>query len=63
MAELRPIPPENTSEHFDFMPEALVEEVLIYTEFQGSPDAVNFHLGRLRSAYQRALERKGGDEE
>src|SRR5215469_10680456 len=55
--EIRLIPPENTVEHFDFLIEALVEEVLIYAHFDTSEDAVNFHIGMLRAAYQRAMER------
>jgi hypothetical protein len=56
------IPPEDTPEHFDFLLEALVEEVLTYAEFGTSEDPVTFHMGMLRSAYQRALERKDDDE-
>ncbi len=55
------IPAEDTPEYFDHLVEALVEEVLIYACFDTSPDPVNFHIGMLRAAYQRALERKDGD--
>jgi hypothetical protein len=60
--ELRPIPEQDTPEFFDFLIEALVEEVLICAHFDTSTDAVNFHIGMLRAAYQRAMERKDGDE-
>ena len=61
--ELRPIPPEDTLDHFDFLLEALVEEVLIYANFGTSEEPVNFHIGMLRAAYQRALERRDGTDE
>lgn len=59
--ELRPIPEPDTPEHFDFLVEALVEEVLIYAYFDTDPEAVNLHIAMLRAAYQRAMERKDGD--
>jgi len=57
----REIPPEDTIEHFDFVLEALVEEVLIWYQYDTSADAVDFHIGILRAAYMRALERKESD--
>jgi hypothetical protein len=59
--ELRPIPEQDTPEYVDYLIEALVEEVLIYAYFDTSTDAVDFHIGMLRAAYQRAIERKDGD--
>ena len=59
--ELRPIPEQGTPEYFDYLVEALVEEVLIHAYFDTSTDAVDFHIGMLRAAYQRAMERKDGD--
>lgn len=55
------IPPEGTLEYVDYLIEALVGEVLIYAHFGTSPDSVDFHIGMLRAAYQRVLERKDGD--
>ena len=59
--ELRPIPDQDTPEYVDYLIEALVEEVLIYAHFDTSEDGVNFHIGMLRQAYARAMERKDGD--
>lgn len=56
--ELRPIPEPDTPEHFDFLIEALVDEVLIYANFGTSEEPINFHIDLLRQTYLRALERK-----
>jgi hypothetical protein len=60
--ELRPIPEQDTLEYVDYLIEALVEEVLIFAYFDTSPDPVDLHIGMLRAAYQRTMERKDGDE-
>ena len=54
----REIPPEDTIEHFDYLLEALIEEALFQGYFGDNEEAVNFHAGMLRAAYQGALERK-----
>jgi hypothetical protein len=58
---LRLSPQEDTPEYVDVLIDALIEEVLIYAHFDSSTDAVNFHIGMRRAAYQRAIARKAGD--
>lgn len=63
MAKLRPIPDEGTIEYIDYLLEALVEEVLIYAQFDTSEEPVNLHIGMLRAAYMKAMERKAANED
>lgn len=50
------IPPQDTIEYFDFLLEAVVEETLLEGYFGDNKEAIAFHVGMLRTAYQRALE-------
>lgn len=57
------IPDEGTIEYVDYLIAALVEEAIMYGQMgsEVSTDAIDFHVGMLRAAYLRALERKAGD--
>lgn len=55
------IPRAGTPEYFDYLLNGLEAEVRLSEYYDIELDSIDFYKGMLRSAYQRALERKAGD--
>jgi hypothetical protein len=61
MAMSESVPAEGTIEYVDYLLDGLEGEIRLSERYDIELDSVDFYRRMLRTAYQNAMERKGGD--